>query len=80
LVDKDCLKKVYNDGFFTLDSYEWELLYNSLTSYKDNKWNDITIERVEGLRGKILMLYGKDNPKLFSKNKKLKSFMQEILK
>jgi hypothetical protein len=80
LVDKDCLKKVYNDGFFTLDSYEWELLYNSLTSYKDSKLNDIANQRIEGLRGKILMLYGKDNPKLICRNKKLKNFMKEIFK
>ena len=80
MVDKDCLKKIHEDGFFVLDSNEWALLYNSLTLYKDSKWNDVTNERIENLRGKILMLYGKDNPKLFSKNKKLKIFMQEILR
>jgi len=80
VLDKVSLKKDYDNGFITLTTKEWELLYNSLITYSNSKWNDETDQRIQNLQAKILMLYAKDNPKIVCSNKKLKKFKEDIFK
>jgi len=79
-MQKEALKKIYEDGYVTLEPEEWSLLHNSLLEYSRNPWNDIIAEKIQDLRGKILMLYAKDNPKIVCSNKKLKKFKEDIFK
>mgnify|MGYP001611471750 CR=1 FL=1 len=64
------LKKIYKSGNVIIDNKEINILFNAITEYRKVGFNKETEERIELLRGKLLMLWGKDKARLSKETKK----------